>query len=158
VPYLSSRFLSIAARSEVALECVFLEFAAGEVIDIGRGVGDLGRGIFVIRKGLCLLRTHYSDELAELLLPGMTCGDGRVLVEDGHPLIKGYLHVMSFAKVLFIPRRAVLAALAKNPTAWKKCARWKYFIAVLSGRRMEKGSAETLEKESVETMEKEQSA
>jgi hypothetical protein len=147
VPYLSSRFLSITARSEVAVECVFLEFAAGEVIDIERGVGDLGRGIFVIRKGIGFLRMQYSSELAELLLPSMTCGDGRVLVEDGHPVIKGYLHFMSFAKVLFIPRRAVLAALAKNPTAWKECARWKYFIAVLSGRRMEKESAEMMEKE-----------
>jgi hypothetical protein len=25
----------------------------------------------------------------------------------------------------------VLAALAENPTAWKECARWKYFRAIL---------------------------
>jgi hypothetical protein len=49
----------------------------------------------------------------------------------------------------------VLAALAKNPTAWKECARWKYVIAVLSSRRMEKESAEMMEKESAEMMEKE---
>jgi hypothetical protein len=141
VPYLSSRFLTIEARSKVAMECVFLEFAAGEVIDIEKGVGDLGRGIFSFRKGLGLLHRHYS-------LPGMPCGDGIVLVEDGHPAVKGRLHFLNFAKVVFIPRKAVLAALAKNPTAWKECARWIYFLTTLH-------SAHLKEEKSVEMMEKE---
>jgi hypothetical protein len=144
VPYLSSRFLTNAARSEVAMECVLLEFAAGEVFDIEKGVGDLGRGILVFRKGLGHLQSHYS-------LPGMPCGDGKVLVEDDHQACKGYLHFLSFSKVVFIPRKAVLAALAKHPTAWKKCARWKYFMTTLH-------SADLTKKKSVKTMEEEQSA
>jgi hypothetical protein len=141
VPYLSSRFLSIEARSEVAMECVFLEFAAGEVVDIEKGVGDLGRGIFVFRKGLGLLRNHFS-------LPGMPCGDRKVLVEDGHPAVKSNLFFLSFAKVVFIPRKAVLAAFVKNPTAWKECARWIYFMTTLhSTSFMEEKSLETVEEE-----------
>ena len=146
VPYLSSRFLSIAARSEVAMECLFLEFPAGENIDIEKGVGDLGRGIYVIHKGMGALRGYRSDVndfgSSELLLPGMTCGTRKVLVEDGHPAAKGYLELLSFAKVVFIPRRAVLAALAKNPTTWKDCARWNYLSAVLlSAKKLEKEKA-----------------
>jgi hypothetical protein len=145
VPYLSSRFLSIAARSEVAMECLFLEFPAGENIDIEKGVGDLGRGIYIIHKGMGVFRGYGSDvndfgSSVKVLLPGMTCGTRKVLVEDGHPAAKGYLRLLSFAKVAFIPRRTVLAALAKNPTTWKDCARWKYLSAVLL-------SAEKLEKE-----------
>jgi hypothetical protein len=141
VPYLSSRFLSIEARSEVAMECVFLEFAAGEVIDTEKGVGDLGRGIFVFKKGLALFQNHYS-------LPGRPCGDGEVLVEDGHPAVEGNLYFLNFAKVVFIPRKAVLVALAKHPNAWKECARWIYFLTTLhSARRMENESLEMMEKE-----------
>jgi hypothetical protein len=161
VPYLSSRFLNTAARSEVAMECVFLEFAVGEVIDIENGVGHLGRGIFVFQKGLGLFRSDEShfNGLYDLLLPGMTWGDGRVLVEDGHPAVKGSLYFLSFAKVVFIPRKAVLAALAKHPTAWKECARWKYFMAaLLSPKKTEMELAYTMGKNSTETTEKEQSA
>jgi hypothetical protein len=141
VPYLSSRFLSIEARSEVAMECVFLEFAAGEVIDTEKGVGDLGRGIFVFRKGLGVLHNHFS-------LAGMPCGFGKVLVEDGHPAVEGNLYFLNFAKVVFIPRKAVLVALAKHPNAWKECARWIYFLTTLhSARRMENESLEMMEKE-----------
>lgn len=37
--------------------------------------------------------------------------------------------LVSFSQLLYIPRDAVLTALARNPRAWNECARWKYVAA-----------------------------
>ena len=129
IPYLSSRFLSSDEQSLVARQCIILEFPVGEVFRMDQGVDGFGRGILVQANGLAW-RSSQLKGLMSIVSRGVI-GDGRVLLEDGHPGTKGVVHCLSFSLVAFIPRQAILSALARNPTAWMECARWKYLGACL---------------------------
>jgi len=141
VPYLSSQYLTFEEQALVAMECVMMEFGAGEVVDLENiGVNDLGRGIFVIRRGVAYVFDYYSENrfTSVVLTGGMSFGSFKVLVEDGHWRAKARLKFLTFTKVTFIPRKAVLAALKKNEKAWKDCGRWRYVRAMLTGMTKKK--------------------
>mmetsp|Transcript_29358 Transcript_29358/g.43339 ORF Transcript_29358/g.43339 Transcript_29358/m.43339 type:complete len:119 (-) Transcript_29358:240-596(-) len=109
-----------------------MEIAAGEVIEAGR---DLGRGIYIIQTGSAMSRLWAESKCKwslSILVPGSMVGMGRVLLEDGHDDVKGTrMLFLTFSRVLFIPRAAVVTALEKNPEAWKGSGRWNYARAVL---------------------------
>jgi len=123
VRYLSSRFLSCEDQARVAEQCMIMEFPCGEVIRLDEGVSDLGRGILSLVKGLAW-RSRRLQGIMPILHNG-AFGAGDVLSEDGHPGPMSKVHFLSYSMVIFIPREAVLSALARNPSAWK-CARWAY--------------------------------
>mmetsp|Transcript_49400 Transcript_49400/g.74572 ORF Transcript_49400/g.74572 Transcript_49400/m.74572 type:complete len:577 (-) Transcript_49400:272-2002(-) len=136
VPYLSSRFLNMHERSRVAKECMVLDFPPGETIRMSEDDSSIGRGIFVMIRGTAFA-THgvvksFSQRRrkAFVITAGQVFGAGEVLLSEGNVQSEGRIEVISFTRVLFIPRRAVLAALERNQKAWKDCARWKYFLAI----------------------------
>eukprot|EP00591_Stephanopyxis_turris_P012656 CAMPEP_0195511514 /NCGR_PEP_ID=MMETSP0794_2-20130614/3800_1 /TAXON_ID=515487 /ORGANISM="Stephanopyxis turris, Strain CCMP 815" /LENGTH=466 /DNA_ID=CAMNT_0040639119 /DNA_START=206 /DNA_END=1603 /DNA_ORIENTATION=- len=122
VPYLSSDVLSFEEQSLLAMECIFLEFSSGEKIKMEESLKDYGRGIFVIRSGSALACRFSSKsnrtKPSVLLTLGMSFGEDMVLVEDGHDATKGVLSCLTFMRIIFIPRGAVLACLERNPHAW----------------------------------------
>ena len=134
VPYLSSRYLSADEQSLVAIHCVYLEFSSGDAIKIEHCMSGFRRGIFVIQRGSAFLVEKRGTKKTNLVFSGMTVGTGNVLVEDDNPVSKAYLHFLTFSKVVFIPRTAVLAALKKNKKAWKDCARWIYIRTLFLGQ------------------------
>jgi len=149
VPYLSSRFLSMEERSLVAKECIGFEFPAGEVIHISEGRGSIGRGICIFVRGTAFALhgkvSNFSDRRKRysVVTAGHTFGVSDVLLEDEHARSEGKIEVITFSRVLFIPRKSVLAALERNQNAWKQCARWKYLLAAMYSSRIESQLAET---------------
>jgi len=126
--------LTFEEQALVAMECVMMEFGAGEVVDLENiDFKDLGRGIFVLRRGVAFGFEYNSKNRFKyvLLTGGMSFGSSKVLVEDGHSRVKARLKFLTFAKVTFIPRKAILAALGKNEKSWKDCGRWRYLRAVI---------------------------
>jgi len=129
IPYLSSRFLSNDEQSLVAHQSVLLELPGGEVFPMNQGVNEYGRGILVQLNGLAWRSSNLKSKMP--IVSGGVLGRGMVLLEDGHPGVRGVVGFPSFSVVMLIPRPAILSALARNPAAWKECARWWYLGASL---------------------------
>jgi hypothetical protein len=131
VPYLSSKYLSPDEQAEIALQCMTLEFAAGERFS---SHPVFGRGIIIFTRGLgfttrTLIKKSFTWTRG---LKGHALDVNEVLVEDEYHKEKQLVyHFVNFTKVLFIPRSAIMNILEKNAVAWKQCARWRYFGAAL---------------------------
>eukprot|EP00934_Nitzschia_sp_Nitz4_P004066 Nitzschia sp. Nitz4//scaffold185_size43419//2298//4187//NITZ4_007292-RA/size43419-processed-gene-0.78-mRNA-1//-1//CDS//3329539682//4056//frame0 len=143
VPYLSSKFLSFEEQSLVARQCMILEFPAEEVYHMDGVVGhdnhdederevQFGRGILIQKSGI-LWRSSSLCKRMNPMSKGVV-GDGSVLLEDSKFRDEdagSFVRFMTFSTILFVPRSAVLSALARNPQAWAESARWKYLAAAL---------------------------
>lgn len=133
VPYLSSKFLTVEEQSELALRCAFVEFAAGEKVTPRSGINHLGVGILVMRSGIAMQSRHGSQRFStNFFHSGKPFGLCEVLLED--ELSQGAertLYFMTFSKVVFIPRTAILTTLKLNKKAWKDCARWRYLASLM---------------------------
>ena len=131
IPYISSKYLSSDDQAEVALQCRILEFAAGEHFS---SHPELGRGIIIFKQGFGFSSRNISRKNFTWTksMQGHPLDVNEVLVEDEY-CKENHLnyHFVNFAKVLFIPRSAIINALEKNPPAWKESARWRYFRAAL---------------------------
>ena len=131
IPYLSSKYLSTDDQAEIALQCRTLEFAAGEHFS---SHPEFGRGLLIFKYGLAftsrtLLKTNLSWPRA---LGGHAAEVNEVLIEDDYCKEQQLVyHFVSYTKVLFVPRSAIINMLKKNPAAWKESARWRYFRAAL---------------------------
>jgi len=137
IPYLSSECLSMKEQATVALQVVHLEFPAGELIYLNKGVHSkgyepLGRGVYYIEFGCAKYRKQANSPF-HFIAAGNVAGLSRVLLEDGHRCTKGTrLSFLSYSKVLFIPRHVIMSVLERNQKAWKECGRWVYARTVLS--------------------------
>jgi hypothetical protein len=131
VPYLSSKYLSPDEQAEIALQCITLEFGAGEHFS---SHPEFGRGILIFTSGLgfttrTLVKKSFTWTRG---LKGHALDVNEVLVEDEYHKEKQLVyHFVNFTKVLFLPRSAIMTIFEKNPVAWKQCARWRYFGAAL---------------------------
>ena len=135
VPYLSSKYLTMEEQSVIAMQCSFVEFATGEAVWPRVGVGHLGSGVLVLDRGVTLC----SGELYEakgnrftLVTVGMAFGANEALLEEKS--LKGKkstLRFLTFSRVVFIPRKAILHVLDRNQEAWKASARWKYLRSLI---------------------------
>jgi hypothetical protein len=142
IPYLSSKYLSTDEQYSVAMECLLLEFGAGENVNIKDS--GLGRGVFIMKQGCALItrgNMSWRREKYTLLSTGMAFGRGKVLVSDDHPASEGTLQFLTFSKVVFIPRKAILAALEKNEKAWKCSARWIFIRTLLRDKHVKQGGS-----------------
>lgn len=132
VPYLSYQFLDINEQGLVAKECYVLELAPLEMIDLAKGIEGIGRGIFVFAQGVGMGYKNGSRNMgSRILSAGSIFGAEEVLVENGHPGGGGKIHLLTYSKIIFIPRDLVLISLDRNRRAWKSKARWMYLEAVL---------------------------
>lgn len=132
ISYLSSYYLSVEEQGRLAMQCMLLEFPAGERVDSLVGPQNLGRGIYLVHSGSAFLTSKRAKKKVRhtLLTVGSLIGVGRVLMEDDHKDIDGMsMFFLTYSKVLFIPRAAVLEAL--NEESWKGSARWIYARATL---------------------------
>eukprot|EP00957_Ditylum_brightwellii_P088206 6718806-Ditylum_brightwellii.AAC.1 len=99
--------------------------------------GSIGRGIFVMIRGTAFAAHGAINSFSQrrrkafIITAGQVFGAGEVLLKDGHVKSEGRIEVITFMRILFIPKIAVLAALEKNQKAWKDCARWKYVLAAV---------------------------
>jgi len=141
VPYLSSKYLTPGEQSAVALQCVYVDFAAGETTEPRQGINHLGVGAIVVHSGMAVwrgvVRKRTGGQWINFVTSGMAFGEMSVLVED--ELYRGTqseLKFLTFSKVVFIPRKAILDALEHSKTAWKACARWKYLISLLLSEKV----------------------
>ena len=135
VPYLSSRYLTPDDQSEVALNCVSLEFSSGEQFSQHP---QLGRGILIFKTGFgfATRRLEYGRNRWRKGRANRPFDVYEVLVEDDYYSERHLVyHFIGFTKVLFIPRTVILDILAKNKAAWK-CARWRYVLASFVLRSM----------------------
>ena len=135
VRYLSSKYLCPDDQAEIALQCRTLEFAAGEHFS---SHPEFGRGLLIFKYGLAftsrnLVTPHLKIKMAWTRnLGGHAAEKNEVLVEDDYCKEQQLVyHFLSYTKVLFVPRSAIMSMLEKNPVAWKECARWRYFRAAL---------------------------
>ena len=92
VPYLSSKYLSRQEQAEIAQQCMYLQFASGEIIRTECPVEGLGRGVYIFRGG-CAFSFDESKSTVKhkfssfgLVIPGMSYGSDTVLLEDGNRL------------------------------------------------------------------------
>jgi len=141
VPYLSSKYLTPEEQSAVALQCVYVDFAAGETAEPRQGINHLGVGIIIIHSGVAVFRGELGKRTRgawfNFLTSGMAFGTNAVLLEDvTYQKKESELNFLTFTKVVFIPRKAILDALENSKTAWKACARWKYLISLLLSERI----------------------
>ena len=67
----------------------------------------------------------------DLLVSKMAFDRGKVLVSSSINAAEGVVKFLTFSKVLFIPRTAIMDALKKNDRAWKDCARWIYLKTLM---------------------------
>lgn len=125
IPYLSSRFLSTEDQCQVAIQCSLVVAPAGELVDFSK----LERGIYVFIQGTAASLGNQGRW--KMVTAGKACGFTRVLFDNGHTCSLGGLYFLSFSKMAFIPRSAVLEVLERNPRAWKACARWIYLQGCL---------------------------
>jgi len=131
IPYLSSKYLSADEQAEIALQCRTLEFAAGEHFS---SHPEFGRGLLIFKNGFAFTSRNLTKTNLNWTRDqgGHAADANEVLVEDEYYKEKQIAyHFISFSKVLFVPRSAIMNALGKNPVAWKECARWRYFRATL---------------------------
>ena len=142
VPYLSSKYLSPDEQANIALKSFYFEFSAGETFTEHP---EYGRGIVIFRHGLgCAVRNCAS---ANLHWRKGKCGQpvdvDEVLVEDDFYKERQLVyHFAGFTKVFFIPRSVIMEVLANNDAAWKKCARWRYAVAVMILKSMNREKME----------------
>ena len=129
IPYLSTKYLTPKEQADVALQCVSLEFSAGERFD---SHPDLGYGILLFRKGFGVVSRNATKKTftwaKDLTDKPIDVED--VLVDDDyltdHRLV---YHFVGYTKVLFVPRSAIMNVFTTNERAWKECGRWRYFMA-----------------------------
>jgi hypothetical protein len=146
VPYLSSKYLTQTQQGQIAEQCQFLEYAAGETFHNTDTDGP-GRGVYLLQSGCAFatLRIKGHRPRMRVMTSGMNVKiQDFVLIEDDAKLKKmGILHTptihfifLSFSKVVFIPRKTILDVIshADHP-AWKSCARWRYLSCWLQLRR-----------------------
>lgn len=134
VTYLSSKFLSMEEQSKLAFQCTFVDFAAGENASPRLGIDHLGAGLFIMKSGIAM-HSGVVGRSANFILAGMSFGNGEVLLEDNLCPHRN-LHFITFSKVIFIPRDAILEILRLNRRAWKECARWRYLASLLISLRV----------------------
>mmetsp|Transcript_1462 Transcript_1462/g.2223 ORF Transcript_1462/g.2223 Transcript_1462/m.2223 type:complete len:633 (-) Transcript_1462:211-2109(-) len=135
ISYLSSYYLSPEEQGRVAMQCMQLEFPAGETIHTDRGPNNIGRGIYLMYSGSAysIFKLKKNKDKHSLLTVGSMIGCGRVLIEDGHEDCVGTkIFFLTYSKVLFIPRQAILEGM--NEVAWKGSGRWIYVRTVLGHR------------------------
>ena len=133
VPYLSSRYLSMEAQSEIALSCKILEFSKGETVTLT--TFELGQGVYVFKSGMAFGVKNSKDkpliDTFELLSSGSAFGWGKVLIDPELNAAKGLLQFLTFSTVIFIPKDTIADVLRKNKAAWKECGRWVYVMTML---------------------------
>jgi hypothetical protein len=131
VPYLSSKYLTMEEQSEVAMQCAFIDFAAGERVIPRKSVGNMGPGVLVMVSGIAIHCSNSISKKSRVVTCGMTFGENSVLLEDKllSPM-EEELKFFTFSRVAFIPRRAILNAL-NSENAWKNCGRWRYLMAIM---------------------------
>lgn len=144
IPYLSSKYLTPDEQAEIALQCVILEFSAGETFVAHP---ELGRGVLIFRQGFAVTsrsgaRSSFmwakdlSDkpiDVNEVLVEAEFCKEEQLIY-----------HFIGFTKVFFVPRSAIVSVLEKNERAWKECGRWRYLRAALILSSV-KGTGKTFE-------------
>ena len=134
VTYLSSKFLSMEEQSKLAFQCTFVDFAAGENASPRLGVDHLGAGLFIMKRGIAI-HPGVVGRSANFILAGMSFGNGEVLLEDNLCPHRN-LHFITFSKVIFVPRNAILEVLRLNKRAWKECGRWRYLASLMISLRV----------------------
>lgn len=128
IPYLSMKYLSREQQANLARQCVLTEFPKEEHVDLDTGIEGHGRGILVQYTG-----SSWRASKLVTLMPIVSCavvGAEHVLLKDGQPGTRVRVTFTSFSQCMFIPRTAIMEALAENPNAWTECARWKYLAAL----------------------------
>lgn len=132
VPYLSSKYLTMEEQSEVAMQCAFIEFAAGERVIPRKSVGNMGPGVLVMVSGMAIHCSNSISKKSRVVTGSMAFGENAVLLEDKlFSPMEDELKFFTFSRVAFIPRRAILNALLTSENAWKKCGRWRYLMAIM---------------------------
>jgi len=130
IPYLSTKYLSPEEQAKVAMECISLEFTAGEKF---REHSELGRGVLIFRQGFGVSSRNSKRKSVTLRrdLRDKPIDVDDILVDDDyqreHQLV---YHFVGYTKVLFVPRSAIMDVFANNERVWKECARWRYFMAM----------------------------
>lgn len=131
IPYLSSKYLTMGEQSEVAMQCAFIDFAAGERVIPHKTVGQMGPGVLVMARGLAVRRQNPGFSPTRVVASGMPFGENSVLLEDTLlGLVNDELRYVTFSSAVFIPRKAILEAL-RSEMAWKGCGRWRYLMALM---------------------------
>ena len=132
VPYLSSKFLDVKEASFISTRCHFQCFSAGETMSFNSNSNYGRSGISIILQGLALKKNDgkKNDKFGSMNV-GKVFGYGEVLLESDVCLYVDEIIFPTYTRLLVIPREAVLESLARNPHAWKSCARWKYLHASL---------------------------
>ena len=133
VPYFSSKYLDVKELSLIATHCHFQCFSAGETMAYNNKSNRHHRsGISIILEGLALKKngSKENDKIGSMNV-GKVFGHEEVLLESDDCLQVDEVIFPIYTRLLLIPREAVLETLARNPHAWKSCARWKYLHALL---------------------------
>lgn len=131
IPYLSSKYLTMEEQSAVAIQCAFIEFAAGERVIPRKSVGNMGPGVVVMVSGTAIHCSNSIWKKSRVVTGGIAFGENSVLLEDKllSPM-EDELEFFTFSRFAFIPRRAILQALTSE-IAWKNCGRWRYLMAIM---------------------------
>ena len=133
IPYISSQYLSRTEQSYLAEKCTILAYSNGEKLEITNdGIENLGRGVLLITEG-CVSRVRKQNgevwARLKLAIGRGVIGEDVVLVEKSNKALEhtvDHVYFLSYTKLIFIPRDAIMDAFSRNQAAWKDCARWKY--------------------------------
>jgi hypothetical protein len=128
VPYLSSEYLSPEAQSNLAMKCIFMEFARGETY---RKHPTFGRGLMIMKKGLCMASRRGSGWIETYNIDTAIGLDEILVEEDFLGRYQPTYHFVMYSLVIFIPRDAIFEVLHENKRAWSDCARWRYLMTCL---------------------------
>jgi len=138
VAYLSSKYLTPHQQGLIAEQCLFLEFAAGDTFRSERNTSP-GEGIFVFESGCAMIALHRKGKSPRtfVVAPGMNVQIQDFILIDSANDIKPSLifYFMTFSKVIFIPRKAILDVLTTEHPAWKEVGRWRYLRTMLVLKR-----------------------
>jgi len=135
VPYLSSRYLTIEEQSKVAVQCAYVDFAAGECVRPVQSVGRLGAGVLVIISGIAAVFRERRQTFS-FISNGMSFDENKILLDNEIYSAGDELRFITFTRVVFIPRQTILDLLRTNDTAWKGCARWRYLVSLMLSQRV----------------------
>lgn len=161
VPYLRNELLGTKVQSILAQGCCFKEFSAGESFSLCSSDSNGERGIAIIRSGIalhfpakttcsCCNSPAQDDGILHMFTakkhgnadriayPYVACGDWNVLLEDDNQTFSfsssvETIRALTFVRILWVPRPAILRALKAQRVAWKESARWAYLAANLRG-------------------------